>query len=301
MFHMNLIPLFVISLPGSPRLDSLKERLIMFNIAFEKIEAIDGRLIEKNELPALYDENRALKKLGRPMTRGEIGNALSHRKVWRIIVERNLPAALVLEEDAIIDQSFCSFLQILNEIPKKIGFLSLYAQDGRVVRRPSAALGQFKLHKAIVGLPNTVAYFITANYARMLLSRGTRVENPTDWPLGYLDREQYLVFPMPVSHNYDDSVINPDRLSIVRHRAKPLKTLWPSWIPTWLRATAYFTCIVYLLRPDRYDGFAEYFKRQVVLRIRLALYDTVAVARLGNGRPQTISERLKGASVPGDQ
>ena len=288
--YTNSIPIFVISLPGSPRFDLLKERLIKFNITFEKIDAIDGRRLNEKDLRRLYDEDRALKKIGRPMTRGEIGNALSHREVWQIIIDRDLPAALVLEEDAIIDRAFCCFVQILNEIPKKIGFLSLYTQGGRVVRRPSAALGEFTLHRAVVGLPNTVAYLITTNYARMLLNRGTRIENPTDWPMSYLDREQYLAVPMPVSHSYNKSVINPDRSTMVRQRT-PLKTLWPSWIPAWLRTTAYITCIVYLFRPDRYDGFAEYLKCQVALRIRLALWDTVAVARLESECPQTKSEQ----------
>jgi len=288
MDRADTIPIFVISLPDSSRFDPLKKRLIEFNIPFEKIEAIDGQAIDENELPKLYDERRALKTIGRPMTRGEIGNALSHRKVWRIIIERNLAAALVLEEDAIIDRAFCSFLRTLKEIPTKIGFLSLYTQDGRVFRRARVQISEFGLHRAAVGLPNTVAYIIRANYARMLLDRGTRVENPTDWPLSHLEREQYLVFPMPVTHHYDESVIDHERTTMIQEKRKPIKTIWPSWIPAWLRATAYVTCVVYLLRPDRYDGFVDYFRRQIALRLRLAMYDTVAVAQLGCGRRENI-------------
>jgi len=279
---MNAIPIFVISLPGSSRFDRLKKRLIEFNIPFEKIEAIDGRAINEKELPKLYDENRALKKIGRPMTPGEIGCALSHRRVWRIIIERNLAAALVLEEDAIIDGAFCSLLEAAVEIPKRIGFLSLYTDNGRVFRQASAQIGEFRLHRAAFGLPNAVAYIVTAKYARMLLDRGTRVEHPTDRPQSYLEREQYLAFPMPVSHNYDASGLHAERATMERRR-KPICTIWPSWVPAWLRATAYITCVVYLLRPDRYDGFVDYFRRQIAPRFRHAMYDTVTVTQLGVG------------------
>jgi glycosyl transferase family 25 len=286
------IPIFVISLPGSSRLDPLKKRLVEFDIPFEKIEAIDGRGIDEKELSRLYDEDRALKKIDRPMSRGEIGNALSHRKVWRIIIDRNLAAALVLEEDAVIDKAFCSFLLTVPEIPKHIGFVSLYtASGGLVYRRASASLGEFKLHRAAVGLAGTVAYVINAKYARMLLDRKSRVETPTDWPAGgFVEREQHLAFPMPVSHHYDESVIESERATTVQKRRKPLKTIWPSWIPAWLRAAAYMTCVVYLLRPDRYDGFVDYFRRQIALRVRLAVCDTVTVARLKCDSRENIKE-----------
>jgi glycosyl transferase family 25 len=277
---MNSIPVFVISLPGSSRFASLEGRLIEFDIPFERIDAIDGSRIGDKELPKLYDQERVLTNIGRPMTRGEIGNALSHRKVWRTIIEHKLLAALVLEEDAIIDQTFCSFLRTIQEIPSKVGFLSLYTQGGRVFQRPSAVLGGVRLYRAAIGLPNTVAYVITSTYAQMLINRGTRVDHPTDWPMSYLDREQYLAFPMPVSHNYDKSVIEADRSTMIRQQRKPIKTLWPSWIPLWLRAIADVTCVVYLLRPDRYPGFVSYFKIQVALRLRLALQETIAVDQL---------------------
>jgi len=276
---MSVIPVFVISLPGTSRFDALERRLIDFNISFEKIDAIDGYQICDKKLSELYDEERALRNIGRPMTRGEIGNALSHRKVWQTIIERNMSTALVLEEDAILDQAFYLFLRTARSIPAKIGYLSLYTQGGRVFRRPSAQLGDFRLHRAAVGLPNTVAYVITSTYARMLINRETRVGHPTDWPMSFLDREQYLAFPMPVSHNYHKSVINPDRSTAVEQRGEH-KTIWPSWIPPWLRAIVYVTGIAYLVRPNRYAGFIEYFKIQVALRLRLALRDTVAVDQL---------------------
>ena len=280
----------MISLSGSSRFDSLKARLIEFDIPFERVDAIDGFRIDEKELSTFYDQGRALRKIGRPMSRGEIGNVLSHRKVWRTIIERNLSAALVLEDDAIINYDFRSFWRSAHQIPEHIGFLSLYTQSGRVFQRPTAVLDEFRLHKAAIGLPNTVAYVISSSYAQMLINRSTRVEHPTDWPLSYLDREQYLALPMPVSHSYDNSIIEPDRSTAIKQQRKPIKTLWPSWIPLWFRAIAYVTCIVYLLRPDRYGGFAEYFKQQVALPLRLALRDTVTVNELKRGRGKMPSE-----------
>jgi glycosyl transferase, family 25 len=280
MQDSDSIPIFVISLPGSSRFDFLKQQLTKFNIPFERLDAIDGSKIEENALGQIYDERRALRKIGRPLARGEIGNALSHRKAWHIILERNLMAALVLEDDAIIDQTFCSFLRTVKAIPNHVGFLSLYTHDGVVFRRPSATLGEFRLHAAALGLPSTVGYIIKPKYARRLLGLSARIEVPTDCPSNHLMGAQYLVFPMPVSHTMHESSIQPERAMMFKQRKVP-RSLWPKWVPAWLRTLAYITCIVYLLRPDRYDGFADYFRHQVSSRLRFAMHDTVTIAQLG--------------------
>ena len=44
------------------------------------VEAVDGKLIELDKLPFLFNQNACLNKYGRELNRGEIGCTLSHRK-----------------------------------------------------------------------------------------------------------------------------------------------------------------------------------------------------------------------------
>ena len=279
MQYTASIPVFVISLRGSSRFNFLHQRLIALDIPFEKVDAIDGSELEGKWLADVYDERRALTRIGRPLSRGEIGNALSHRKVWQMILDRNLASALVLEEDAIIDLPFRSFLRIAHAIPDEVGFPSLYTQAGYVFRRPTTRLGEFKLHAAALGLTRTVGYVIRAKYAQGPLALGSRIETPTDWPYNHSIAAQYLALPMPVSHADYGSVIEPERTKLINQYIISKDTC-PKWVPGWLRKLAYITCLAYLLRPDRYHGFANYLWREVVWRLRLAIFAPLGIARL---------------------
>jgi glycosyl transferase family 25 len=46
---------------------------------------------------------RSKKRLARNITKGQIGCYESHVRVWQMIVDRNLPSALILEDDANIE------------------------------------------------------------------------------------------------------------------------------------------------------------------------------------------------------
>jgi glycosyl transferase family 25 len=276
-------PLFVISLPDSTRFRVLERSLDGFRIPFKKIDAINAAKIDASRLADLYDEGRSIRRIGRPMSRGEIGSALSHRKVWDIIVKQNFTRALVLEDDAIIDETFCSFLRNIELIRDEVGFLSLFAKRGVVFRRPTANIGEFGVHATIKGLTGMVGYVITRNYARRLLALGSRVEAPVDWFENWSMGTPYLVFPMPVSHANDISILGVERQKLFDQYANSIRIL-PDWFPMRIRGLAYIAGVGYLLRPDRYDGFREYFRREIKTRLKYALFDTVSISQLSAER-----------------
>lgn len=262
MTYATPVTVFVISLPHSSRCFSLHRKLRELGIPFENVEAVDGARLNAAALADVYDEDCALKRLGRPMGRGEIGNALSHRHVCRMVVERAVDIALVFEEDAIIDLTFKSLWQTAHALPAEVDFLSLYADSGFVSRQPSAELAGFGLHRAS-GLSTTVGYFMRRNYARRFLDLTTRIEVVTDWPLNRVGMGQYLALPMPLAHETVDSVIEPERARLTNQYA-----LVSSRCPRWLRALIYVTYIGYLLSARRYDGLANYSRREVMGRLK---------------------------------
>lgn len=85
-------------------------------IDYEFIVAVDGREMSEEERKNIFDIEYAEKFYGRDIKPGEIGCALSHQKCYRRIMERNLPYALILEDD----------ISIVENISNNIGYLEKY-------------------------------------------------------------------------------------------------------------------------------------------------------------------------------
>ena len=105
-------PIFVINLPGSTaRLEDAARQFASAGLAFERIEAVDGRKLPAEELARLAPDNRGA--FYHSLTPGEIGCYLSHLKALRTIVERGVPAAVVFEDDFVLRPGFGACLREL--------------------------------------------------------------------------------------------------------------------------------------------------------------------------------------------
>lgn len=92
---------FIISLPkDAHRREHLERQLLQTNIPYDVIEAVNGAALPDEELAAAYDRRKAVRMFNRELSKGEIGCALSHVKIYRKMVEENIPYALILEDDA---------------------------------------------------------------------------------------------------------------------------------------------------------------------------------------------------------
>jgi GR25 family glycosyltransferase involved in LPS biosynthesis len=95
---------FVICLErATARLAHARATLTQLPLPAEILPAIDGRAMPPDAIEAVY--HRCLHRPNYPfqLDAGNIGCFLSHRAVWQKIVEHNLDAALVLEDDAHVD------------------------------------------------------------------------------------------------------------------------------------------------------------------------------------------------------
>ena len=99
-----MISSFYINLDkDTDRKEKMEAQLERLGFSYERILGIKGKDgVSKED----YDESFSIKENGKPLTYGEIGCALSHRRAYEIIVERNLPVALILEDDAVLPESF---------------------------------------------------------------------------------------------------------------------------------------------------------------------------------------------------
>ena len=110
---------FVINLKRRPdRLDKFFERCPYSPETFEVIQAFDGR--------NAHDENKKERKLVSKFPKdrqpGAIGCSISHLRIWKRMVNENIPIAMIFEDDAYFDPKFSEFMETL-ELPENISIL----------------------------------------------------------------------------------------------------------------------------------------------------------------------------------
>ncbi len=70
----------------------------------EIVDAVDGRLLSDADIAACYSEDPLMQpKYPFGLNAGEIGCFQSHRRAWQKIVDQNLTAGLVFEDDVQVD------------------------------------------------------------------------------------------------------------------------------------------------------------------------------------------------------
>jgi GR25 family glycosyltransferase involved in LPS biosynthesis len=258
--QLPCVPVFVISLTQRPRCDALCATLSRLDIPFQMVQATDVSEWDPRQLADVYDESRAMRRLGRPMGRAEIGCALSHCGIYRRMLEQRIPLALVLEEDAVPGHGFKAFWQASASIPEDIDLVSLYSEEGYVRCRASGRLADCTLHEATVSLANTVGYYVRLECASRLMRGNNPVSMVADWPLDLRAMRQLLVLPMLVEH--------PATGSTIANNRPPENVLRRYRVPSWFSGLFHLSYLGYVMQPDCYEGLSNYYHREVSRRLR---------------------------------
>jgi len=121
---MNL-PVILINLTESrARLEHSQHELARVGLTFERLEAVDGRKMSKDELEktTIWDKSAFFK----PLSPGEVGCYLSHIAAAEKIVRENWPYALVLEDDFRLTPHFSDIISlVLRDAPKEFHIIKL--------------------------------------------------------------------------------------------------------------------------------------------------------------------------------
>lgn len=108
--------IFVINLPEDlVRRAVIEKQLNELGLTYELFPAIRGKLLSPAEKAQHYDETWYIRHVGRPALPGELGCALSHIAIYRLILERNIPHALILEDDAWLNPNLPQLLQAIEQ------------------------------------------------------------------------------------------------------------------------------------------------------------------------------------------
>jgi glycosyl transferase family 25 len=106
--------IFFINLPEDVyRRRAVEDQLRNLGLHFEVLPAVKGKLLSSEDRRKNYDELRFARNEGRPALPGELGCALSHIEAYRLVVERKLPFALILEDDAWLNPNLPELLKAI--------------------------------------------------------------------------------------------------------------------------------------------------------------------------------------------
>jgi glycosyl transferase family 25 len=184
MTHDGLA-VFVINLNSSAsRLEKITRELGARGIPFERIEAVDGRLLPD---PAKFVSPFSQFIRPKPFSPQEVGCWLSHKKVWERIAAEKIPLSLILEDDASPRVSF-EELASVNLSNSALDMLRVH-----VLKRPNAKRGN-RIKMTGTGISTAgrdifvqtspvfscTAYFVSLSGARKLASRKMMLA-PVDW------------------------------------------------------------------------------------------------------------------------
>jgi glycosyl transferase family 25 len=201
--------IFIISLKDSPRRKFIGPAMERLGISFEFFEAVDGRRMSQAELAAAYDgSGRKIRQL----SPGEIGCALSHMSIYRKMVADNIPAAIVLEDDALVGPSLSNFIERIPEIPMRADLISFLSIHGVVRRQPAYRFGAIGYHAAASIPWSAVGYFIRRSAAEVFVRRNPRISRTADWPIGFYLVSAFVAVPAVVGHDHHgSSTLRADR------------------------------------------------------------------------------------------
>ena len=101
---MNQLQCFVVNLKrDSEKRNKIVKYLDNLNLDYSFIEAVEGRDLTDAEIAENVDSEKAFARLGRHLSKGEIGCALSHLSIYKKIVDEKIEVSLILEDDVKVD------------------------------------------------------------------------------------------------------------------------------------------------------------------------------------------------------
>ena len=184
-----LIPAFYINLERDLiRRELLEKELARAGISAERVAAVDGRAVPA-WLKPFYDER---------MAPGEVGCSSSHLIICKTIVEKGLPFALVLEDDArLADDCLATIKSAIQMAPQDWDVIRLVESSPRSSQVLARVAGGRTLVRYLRIPRSTTGLIVSASGAKKLLTRRL-IKEPIDveirWPW-QLDLNVYGIEP----------------------------------------------------------------------------------------------------------
>ncbi len=222
--------IFVINLDTSlDRLTSIQDSCDRLELSFQRVSAVRGSDLGKEEKAKVYNLRDNLKKYDKALNDGEIGCYLSHAECWKKIIEDELDYALVLEDDAILTDVLPLYIEKLAASCHEWDYIKLShgSKIKPVIKSSDLGDGLF-LQKSLKLNSTTTGQFISFRGAEKLLLSAFSISRPVDIDIQHWYEKSlrcFVVSPFPVLNHDFESEINQfaDRRAVAKH---PMKRIW---------------------------------------------------------------------------
>ena len=174
-------PIFVISLERDvERRAAMRQELAAFD--FEFFDAVDGDELDESAYRHRMQTDWWRIMRGRDLSPGEIGCFLSHYALWQRMVETGTPSALILEDDARLEDGFAVIVEEILKADVEWDIVNLAPKRQYRIDRMLAVLDGVRwlvCYGRRFG--GAVGYLIRLEAAEALLHHCWRIRAPIDW------------------------------------------------------------------------------------------------------------------------
>ena len=217
-------PVFVINLlDNTARMENSEAALDAQNVAFERLDAVNGWALSAAEIAAVYDEKKNRRRARHNMVKPEIGCYLSHIAAWKKIADGTDPGGTVLEDDFQVSGDLKKILELLaTDAGQDWDIVKLFAfhPDRKVVSRRALAPGidlvePYRVPTCLIG------YVIKKSTAQRLVQNSVPFFRPVDEDQKFFWESNLrvaLVVPPPIQ--VGDQQTNTGTIGSARRAAK---------------------------------------------------------------------------------
>jgi glycosyl transferase family 25 len=227
-------PVFVITLEGDEgRRQGLIDQLTKDAIDHELVFGVDGRQGLPKEFEPLIDRQEAKRRYRRALSDTEFACALSHQSIYRRLVDGEYNGAVILEDDAILTQTFVAF--IAQRIYLKSDLMMLDHSHARVTGEPIHFADGILARKLALPSCRTTAYSVSTKAAEYLLNAGVPLADVADWPGDITTLDAVALDPTVVKHSDPDEGGSHIRASRRPAKSDLLRFLGKAYWRTWIK------------------------------------------------------------------
>jgi glycosyl transferase family 25 len=223
-------PIYLINLPKDvARAAHMRSQLTALGLQdqLHPMAATYGRDLTDAETARYYSPELNAQQYHLPLTSGEIGCYISHLNTWQALVDSGAEAALVLEDDVLLDAGLPALMShLMAATAPEWDMIKLVGRDHEKIISAWPLGSQHRVVRYARIPSMTAAYFISRRGAQKLLSR-IPFGRPVDIDLRYAWETNLLLYgmlPYPVTLDQSSTV------SSIGRRSSP-----KSWTHRWRR------------------------------------------------------------------
>ncbi|MBE9476353.1 MAG: glycosyltransferase family 25 protein, partial [Proteobacteria bacterium] len=146
------------------------------------IDAVDGAKLSEQDIDACYSRTPVMQpKYPFALNVGEMGCFLSHRKAWQAIVDQDLDAGLIFEDDVqIAPDQFAAALALAQIHVRELGYIQFLVRNVRDVSKVLVKNGNAMIVQPVVTQLRTSAQLVSKATAQELLELTEKFDRPVD-------------------------------------------------------------------------------------------------------------------------